>query len=562
MIGEMVARSLRSIRIDDVMAHLARLTEHDRYQASLGIERAAELIAHACEAIGLLQVTVERFTADGATRWWTFQAPRAWTPLTARLEIPAAGLVLDHATQPFTIATYSAPAASSARVARLDDDLAGALVVVNPTDFARPALIATLAARGAIGFVTDAPCRGEHPGRIELDAKTSLFGFSVTPAQRQAIEASAGTEARVHVEIDRSACMPVVTGVLPGRDASEVWLTSHLCHPRPGANDNASGAAALLGVARALIDRRSDFDRSIRFVWGPEFLGVAALLHDRFERLGRDSKPVAVINLDMVGEDPVQCGVPLVVERAPDWCSSIITPLAEHVVEEVFAQTSTHAGTWRPGQFFGFSDHALFANFTDPSSRSPAVQLWHPGDPFNHSAADTLDKVSPIEMSRAVVAGAVLAEVLARDSATPLLPSVQRWCDREERTAATISPGLVDHVRTQNAAMRALVDHGPAACVPYRPARGTFVGRWPGPFNYRGLLAQLSTTDRDDVVALFLADKRNSAVLTHLAMLADTHGSRDEVIDAASLAMRFPIDPPTAHRLWSALLASKWLEET
>lgn len=592
MLSELVGRYLRGVRMDEVMAHLTRLTEHDRYQASLGIERAAELVAGAAEVIGLAGVTVERFPADGATRWWSFQAPRSWTPTTARLEIRAAGrcvVAVDHAAQPFTIATYSAPtppAGLVARVAGVGGELAGAVVVIGAADFARPELLTALAERGAVGFVTDAPCRGpsgEHPGRIELDARTPLFGFSVTTAQRQAIEAAAaaGAEAHVRVDIDRSASMPVVTGVLPGRGAGEVWLTSHLCHPRPGANDNASGAAALLGVAAALVDRRletaRDLDRSIRFVWGPEFVGVAALIHQRYGRLGRDGRPVAVVNLDMVGEDPSQCGVPLVVERAPDWCPSMITPLAEHVIEQVFAQTSAHPGTWRPGPFLGYSDHALFANFSDPDWRSPAVQLWHPGDPFNHSAADSLDKVSAVELRRATAAGAVLAEVLASDDACsrPALEQVvQRWCDREERASGAVaqrhaeagggawSRRLVDHVRGQGAALRALVDEGPAAwrCPP-GPGRRVFAGRWPGPFNYRGLLAELSAAHRADVVALFLADKRNYAVLTHLAMLAEGCGSRDEVIDAASLALRFPVDEAAAGRLWSALLESAWIEE-
>jgi hypothetical protein len=269
--------------------------------------------------------------------------------------------------------------------------------------------------------------------------------------------------------------------------------------------------------------------------------------------------------------------VPLVVERAPDWCASVITPLAEHVVEQVFAQTSAHAGTWRPGPFLGFSDHALFANFSDPDWRSPAVQLWHPGDPFNHSAADSLDKVSAMEMRRATAAGAVLAEVLAGDAAwsrAALEQVVQRWCDREEAASGAVahryrevgggawSRRFADHVHRQGAALRALADGGPAAWrCPRRPDRPAFAGRWPGPFNYRGLLAELSAARRADVVALFLADKRNYAVLTHLAMLADGCGSRDEVIDAASLALRFPVDEAAAGRLWSALLESAWIEE-
>lgn len=80
MLSARVERTVERVRIDEVMTHLARLTEHDRYQASLGIERAAASIATAAEALGLVDVTIERFAADGATRWWTFQGPRAWTP--------------------------------------------------------------------------------------------------------------------------------------------------------------------------------------------------------------------------------------------------------------------------------------------------------------------------------------------------------------------------------------------------------------------------------------------------------------------------------------------------
>ena len=37
--------------------------------------------------------------------------------------------------------------------------------------------------------------------------------------------------------------------------------------------------------------------------------------------------------------------------------------------------------------------------------------------------------------------------------------------------------------------------------------------------------------------------------------------SRDEAIDASSLALRYPIDTAVAGRLWSALFASSWVEE-
>lgn len=595
MLSACVAGHLARVRLDEVLAHLAALTEHDRYQASHGIARAAALIAEAARGLGLVDVTVARFPADGATRWWTFRGPRAWTPTTARLAVRAGGAVvvaLDHAAQPFALATYAAPTPAGGLVARVVDargaaaaiDVAGAIAIVDAAALARPE---RLVARGALGFITDATCRGaagEHRGRVELDAATPLIGWSVTAAERAAIAAAAvgGATAHVQVEIDRTAEMPVVTAVLPGRGArGEVWLTSHLCHPRPGANDNASGAAALLGVAAALIDGRAargrDLDRAVRFVWGPEFLGVAALLHQRDASLGVAGRPVAVINLDMIGEDQAQCGTPLVVERPPDWCPSLLGPLAERVVDEVFAQTRAHVGTWRPGPFLGYSDHALFATCADPAWRSPAVQLWHPGDPFNHSAADTLDKVAPIEVRRATTAGAALAELVAIEGAWPRAARVEvieAWCAREAAAAAVLaeryrevdggawSRRFVAHVHDRGQALRARCDDDLVAWLAAAPPRGRrFTARWPGPFNYRGLLAALDPATRADVVAAFADDKRHYALLTHLAVLAETADSRDDAIARASMALRAPVDAAVAARLWAALIAAGWLAE-
>ena len=108
-----VSHLLPFLRIDDIMGHVARVSAHDRYQASLGLERAAEAVAAAAAAAGLQDVGVQRFAADGRPQWWTFRAPVSWTPLTARLAVLAGPgphgreiWSVDHAEQPFTVATY------------------------------------------------------------------------------------------------------------------------------------------------------------------------------------------------------------------------------------------------------------------------------------------------------------------------------------------------------------------------------------------------------------------------------------------------------------------------
>ena len=88
-----------------------------------------------------------------------------------------------------------------------------------------------------------------------------------------------------------------------GPAAGEVVLTAHLCHESAGANDNASGSAAILEVARALAAaiRKQALPpprRTIRFLWLPEITGSQAYLARHPEIVAR---LVAGVHMDMVG---------------------------------------------------------------------------------------------------------------------------------------------------------------------------------------------------------------------------------------------------------------------
>ena len=101
------------------------------------------------------------------------------------------------------------------------------------------------------------------------------------------------------------ATYDVVVATIPGTDpaAGEVVLTAHLCHESAGANDNASGSAAILEVARALAAaiRKQALPpprRTIRFLWLPEITGSQAYLVRHPEIVAR---LVAGVHMDMVG---------------------------------------------------------------------------------------------------------------------------------------------------------------------------------------------------------------------------------------------------------------------
>jgi Zn-dependent M28 family amino/carboxypeptidase len=113
-----------------------------------------------------------------------------------------------------------------------------------------------------------------------------------------------------------------LAGSDPSRSNEIVVLGAHYDHVGvregviyPGAEDNASGAAVVLQVARALARRRQELGRSVLVVFfGAEELGMVgsrALLRDG---LVERERMVAMVNVDMIGRplaDRTGFGLPL-----------------------------------------------------------------------------------------------------------------------------------------------------------------------------------------------------------------------------------------------------------
>lgn len=554
--------------------YLRCLISLDRYQASEGILQAAEAVAGWAAEVGLGDVTVEQYPADSKPQWWTFDAPASWTPTRATLSIKGPPgrqrTLVDHGRDPFSLATYAAATPPGGAVYRLarwgcGGDLKGSVVLLNAES--GPSVgeaLAIFTDAGAAGLITDKPARPDsdgrpQAGRIELPAGSPLFAFSVTPRIMTQLELAEqqGIAVFVEIAIDGSAAMPVVSAALAGDLPDEIWVISHLCHPRPGANDNASGAAAAMGLARALAEARGSgrsLRRTVRFLFGPEFVGTVASLRSR-------PRPCAVLNLDMVGEDQSLCASPFVLERAPDYVGSLINPLAENAVSEVFRQTRRHGGAWQSSPFVGFSDHALFA---DATIASPAIQFCHPTDRFNHSAADTLDKVSPVELKRTVAAAAALLFDLDAPVGPSLRAVVAGWCDQVRRQAERIArscssgeEGWATTLRREADSYCAILlgatdplakDSRPVDEVPDpdAPQRG-----WEGPFNARAMLNALGEATQKEVRARIAADKGFYSTLVHFGLRVDGRHSRSRIAEQVGFAMGRQLKPATTERIWS-----------
>ncbi|MHA1711163.1 MAG: DUF4910 domain-containing protein, partial [Candidatus Freyarchaeota archaeon] len=219
--------------------------------------------------------------------------------------------------------------------------------------------------------------------------------------------------------------LEVVTATIPGasKPEEEVLLMAHLCHPKPSANDNASGSGLLLEIARtiqALINSSKIARpmRTVRFLWVPEFFGTTAFLYHHEEL---PKRVVAGINLDMVGQNQELCKSTLIVDRTPDsmpsYLNDLVVYLLERAVEEFdapisFGRASTFR--YRTTVHTGGSDHHVFV---DSTIGVPCVMLLQWPDLFYHTSMDTIDKVSSESLKRVGWVAAVAALTLANADA-------------------------------------------------------------------------------------------------------------------------------------------------
>ena len=97
-----------------------------------------------------------------------------------------------------------------------------------------------------------------------------------------------------------------------------VFLCAHV--QEPSSNDNATGVATLLGIATEMKKMIDDGtlerpERTLTFMWGDE-MQMATCYMNSHE--AEKEKIVAVLNLDMTGEDPDKTGGVMRIEKTPD----------------------------------------------------------------------------------------------------------------------------------------------------------------------------------------------------------------------------------------------------
>jgi hypothetical protein len=335
--------------------------------------------------------------------------------------------------------------------------------------------------RGAAGFLSDYPNQttawsGDDRdlvrwGHLSPYQTRNRFAFMLSKRQSAELRArlAAGERVRLRAWV-RARMVPatydVVSAVIPGSEAAsgEVVLTAHLCHQSAGANDNASGSAAILEVGRALAAAvRSGAlappRRTIRFLWVPEIAGSQAWLI-RHPELAK--RLVAGIHMDMVGGLLGTTRGTFHLSRTAETLPHVVNDVAEAFLADVVRASSRFAErggdpaeglVWAPGSrepFLGDlralelgSDHEVFE---EASFGVPMVYFHDWPDVTIHTNKDQPENLDATKLGRVAYLGAGIAWTLAAlpDAEAPRLLAVARAGAEQRLAKARLRQALAD----------------------------------------------------------------------------------------------------------------------
>ena len=422
---------------------VAKISQFSRVQASNGYHEIAEIIKKELSRIGYNEIEHFKSPADGKNNAWEYIAPYQWEIESGVLWVtePERIKLCDYSDIQTSIVTHSKSCDVIAEITDIgkgdkkedyeNKDINGKIILMCSSTHMYHSLIESSGALGVI-YYPDLKRTGDQLDKRIYNSfftthdrlKNAKFGFSISYKQASHLkELLEKGPVQVHAKIDAKFIdgnLEVISTSINGEEnpEQEIIIIAHLCHPFPSANDNASGAAGLLELARVvkqLIDKKkiSPPKRTIRFVWVPEFEGTAPWMKSHEEKI---NKVLACINLDMIGEHRLKIGYPLEVNLAPYSTPSILNDIASLFIKKIADHPKGIAinGTkvpmsYRLTSFEGGSDHVLFI---DSYFGIPSLMFGHE-DPYYHSSMDTVEYCDSTELKRVIGMGISISYFLS-----------------------------------------------------------------------------------------------------------------------------------------------------
>ncbi len=402
----------------DVVNVLAR---YNRITGSSGLLEAVSELKNILENAGL---PARVHVVENNSRKGFIETPAGWDPVSAEVMIKIGGKIverLDLAEHPTLLSAHSPGGEGCGRLTVCEKECSGEAVLtsLNPYDAYKVIDARLILHYDKNRFHEAVPYTGlflqeqevKH-GKVVMNIPyrlaTELMSRLLVKPDLE-IEVCWKAEVRYH-----SKGLPILVSC---GDEPSALVVSHVCHPKPGAHDNASGSAAnyLAAFARNIIgDARL---RSLCHVWVPEYTGSVFLE----EILG--GLPEYVINLDMVGSKQSATGSVLSVVNPPLFMPSEASAALYISAKSVLDTVESFEGVAQPSvrydvtPYSAGSDHDVFIAWGVDSGM---LNEWP--SRFYHTDMDSPDTISPSQVANiatiTLLSAIILGDKGLKDKAT------------------------------------------------------------------------------------------------------------------------------------------------
>jgi len=442
-----------------------------RMRASEPFHRATEHIVAELRRAGLTEVEVLRFPADGTTMFGTQKSRPAWDAEFAELwelesrdqQWQPGRRIASWESMPLSLAQDSDSGEVTADLIDVgagtkEQDYAGKQVrgqlvlTSSQPEAVAPLAVDRLGAAGIVSYAQNQPTAWSREdeslvrwGHLDSFSPRRTFGFMVSLKQARSFQArlNAGETVRLQATVkaqrhpgEYEIVSATIAGADPALAQQQIAFTCHLDHPRPGANDNASGCATILEVARTYAHliaqgKLARPRRTLHFFWPPEIEGSTILLNARPDLA---KQIIADIHMDMVGGG-VRTKAVFHVTRSPASLPNFVNDVAEAFAGFVNAESDAFAAgrsarypmiassgdkqalLAQIKEFDAGSDHVVF---TDSSFRIPTIYMNDWPDRYIHTSGDLPENIDATKLERAGFIGAASAWFLANLTADDL----------------------------------------------------------------------------------------------------------------------------------------------
>jgi hypothetical protein len=485
------------------------LTHYHRTGGSRDFFKAAEWIREAAAAAGLQDVKLVKQAYRGHS--WSCLGGEAWLLEPESLKLASyAEIAVSIADMSRTTHVTAELVDVGAGVADADyagKEVAGRIVLASgPVATAHREAVWKRGALGVLSHASNRPDAMDAPDQVAwgrlpyeskdvegvADGKPSTFAVMISPRRARLLQKQMAVKdakpLRVKVDIEAAFTerpeQAYVEGWIRGSEVrdQQIVLTAHIQEEMTSANDDGSGCANLLEIARALQKLIAEGKvprprRDIRFWWVNEFASQEQFFR---ENPAEPRRMLLNVNQDMVGARQslggrVQYGARLpwslphaledvmesVLLAVRDGNTSLLTtrgtkhpqPFTREITAVKGSREPFHA---RMVPYYGSTDHHAF---TPAHIGVPATSLTNWPDEFIHSTGDDLEQIDATQLERNAVVVAAVALYFAGldDGGVPALAAYV--ASRGEARRAEHLATAIAHVAEAAATERAAAYH-------------------------------------------------------------------------------------------------------